>query len=587
MASAAAAHHRQQGQSSHVNGKGLWSSWERSFKQPIDAMLDLVDNTVDAHRLAGHDGGGGSGGGGHAGCRIRINRGVHARSYADACIQIMNSASPSPIKDMHKILEVFSSNKNQESIGENGVGVKQASACLSNFSMIITKNENHGPYAKDGGGTIQVGILSKALQRDEGIVLPSYTLPLDRERLEVKLDMLLRDPVFAECIDIFGDKDPDDPAVPAPAAAAATAAAQKEEEDIDSSDDEAPDPVGPSRNVYRENGKDRLLDIIDTMTTGTEWSMYPSVFCLVLARLRLKPADAHDLLKTLQVQMPKTYIHLNPNQADIKIDGKEIQFQYWERRLVELTVFPIVVSRAESILETFDKVSSNKKKKEVGNHWALYPPAPYDTMNVYCGFDAARVQDKTKSSCLHLYIYTRECGRLIKCNDIDARNEVGVGAGSTNFCSGLTVILDDTASTLPLTPTKQDIAWTDAGDQGEIHRLNGASKNACYHCDDSYSKIIVNQQFFRSSIPHSNTHTHVHIRLSLFIQSMLGCVQSLICITRIGRSMLLTSPKSNSLLPSSSLPRANKKQSLVHFKMPLNLPISPVLIGPFVVRRII
>ena len=27
---------------SHVNGQGLWRSWQRSFRSPLDAMLDLV-----------------------------------------------------------------------------------------------------------------------------------------------------------------------------------------------------------------------------------------------------------------------------------------------------------------------------------------------------------------------------------------------------------------------------------------------------------------------------------------------------------------------------------------------------------------
>ena len=33
---------------SRVNGTGLWSSWQRNFKTPELALLDLFDNAVDA-----------------------------------------------------------------------------------------------------------------------------------------------------------------------------------------------------------------------------------------------------------------------------------------------------------------------------------------------------------------------------------------------------------------------------------------------------------------------------------------------------------------------------------------------------------
>jgi hypothetical protein len=120
-------------------------------------------------------------------------------------------------------------------------------------------------------------------------------------------------------------------------------------------------------------------------------------------------------------------------------------------------------------------VESKGRAAGSSSDWVTQPPPPFDNMNVYCGFDAMRAKAKDKASSLTLYIYSRQCGRLVKCTH-DARRELDLNSGSTGFSAGLTVILDDTASTLPLTPTKQDIAWTDAGDQGEIHRKNGTSK---------------------------------------------------------------------------------------------------------------
>jgi hypothetical protein len=59
-------------------------------------------------------------------------------------------------------IELFVSPKKDsksDAIGENGVGLKQSCAALSDLSFVLVKN---------GGGRFELGILAKALQRDDG-----------------------------------------------------------------------------------------------------------------------------------------------------------------------------------------------------------------------------------------------------------------------------------------------------------------------------------------------------------------------------------------------------------------------------------
>ncbi|KAL7549403.1 hypothetical protein ACHAWF_012676 [Thalassiosira exigua] len=61
-------------------------------------------------------------------------------------------------------------------------------------------------------------------------------------------------------------------------------------------------------------------------------------------------------------------------------------------------------------------------------------------------------------------------GRLIQ-YEPDARTMLGLGAGGTEFCQALTVIIDDKDGHLPLDPTKQGIAFGNQA-HGEVHRKN-------------------------------------------------------------------------------------------------------------------
>ena len=125
-------------------------------------MLDLLDNSVDA-AIEGH---------GHiiqdddrntfVG-KVHVYPDVHKaattkNTTSGLCI-INNCAKR--IRPLEKVLEVYSSSKVNSGagdIGENGVGLKQGCATLSDLSFVLAKN----------GSDIELGIISKSLQSEEG-----------------------------------------------------------------------------------------------------------------------------------------------------------------------------------------------------------------------------------------------------------------------------------------------------------------------------------------------------------------------------------------------------------------------------------
>ena len=372
---------------SHVNGRGLWRSWQRSFRRPLDALLDLIDNAVDANH-------------GHG--RVRISNGLP--NDDDGGLLLLNSYNVKAYKEMHKVLEVFSSQKDQQAIGENGVGVKQASANLSNFSIVITRNDTK----------FQVGILSVSLQRTEGIHIPSYTFEGNLEQRYEELTEV--DQVFAQCMEYLGGR-------PVPLNNEDESGASETEKKLSDSDIAS----------FRLAGRLKLLDLMSHMSRAEEWREHQCVFGLLLDQVRIQQT-VESLLDELSEALPKIYLHLQAHQCDITIQNKPLHFQYWERRLAELSCFPVTVSRTVDY-RTADKDEISDPKVNANN------------LRVFAGFDPIRSSADNQHSCASLYIYSRECGRLVK-HVPDARNELNLSAGGTQFCQGLTIILDDYESSL-------------------------------------------------------------------------------------------------------------------------------------------
>jgi hypothetical protein len=394
---------------SGVNGAGLWSSWQRNFRSPELAVLDLFDNAIDATLRDEDDT--------PFGGKIEVYSDVHhhnpdgdddtpTRTVSGICLK-NNCAEEIPSLEL--VLEAYGSTKGNEQIGENGVGIKQACAALSDLSIVITKNVNQ----------ISIGLLSKALQTPDRLVLPSYKF--EALTLQRDLDkMLFGDADFHRCIEEYGNGD-------------AQVGRERIERHIETL-------------FYDDNGEDH-------------------VFLVILHRIlhRATGGGIKGLLKNLALTLPKNYLHIPPEFC-VTVDSQRLLFQYWERRLAELHYFPILVDSHHSYKLALD--------------W--HEPHTAHIVKIFLGFDPERAASDSNNKA-SLLVYSRKSGRLVKEED-DARGRLSLVNSGTDYAQGLTVIVDDSEGRLPLTPTKQDIAFG-RETHGKIHEANlYAWVGAFAHC---------------------------------------------------------------------------------------------------------
>mmetsp|Transcript_10811 Transcript_10811/g.22330 ORF Transcript_10811/g.22330 Transcript_10811/m.22330 type:complete len:289 (+) Transcript_10811:2-868(+) len=137
-----------------VDGTGPWRSWKRNFKTSLMAVMDLVDNALDAsipkvgeknHNFIG---------------RVHVFPDVFLTSTTGLC---MVNNSTQKMRPLVEVLRVYDSSKIDSGagdIGENGVVLKQGCATLSDLSFILSKN--------GGNDEIELGIIAKSLQMKEG-----------------------------------------------------------------------------------------------------------------------------------------------------------------------------------------------------------------------------------------------------------------------------------------------------------------------------------------------------------------------------------------------------------------------------------
>lgn len=410
-----------------VNGVGLWNSWKRNFRTPLLAFLDIMDNAVDAADVNSSTG------------KIHIGADRGTARCPTGVILINNSQHP--IKDLTQILEVYHSTKhnNAESVGENGVGLKQGCAALANLSFVVVRRHDD----------LYLGILSRHLQTPEGCCLPSWhlgkvsatvggqpTLPLIRA-------LAARDEAVSYCLREYGGD-------------------------------------------HLDIGIQRLALRLDHILTDPVWMQEPHVFLLILNQLvhtqynHLKhptlavatgqnPGDGdvdsaspdaryvRQFLQEVAEVLPRQYIHI-PSSFHLLVDGKPLQFEYWPRRLVEMTHFTLPIVRDQHYMNDPNF-----------NRTAHRDPKTWYYLNVYMGFDARRATLKNKNMA-QLHVYSRASGRLICCVD-DARSQLMLTVGGSTFCQGLTVIVDDLGGELPLNPTKQDLAFGEE-EHGDSHKKN-------------------------------------------------------------------------------------------------------------------
>lgn len=451
------------GSTTVINGRGIWHSWTRNFSTPLLALLDLLDNAFDATTLKNR-------GRIHIEPDLCMEKGL-PRGRTTGLILWNNSFAP--IKPLHKVLEVYTSLKGShaDSIGENGVGLKQGCATLSNLCFCLVKS-NSNQYS--------LGVIAYRLQTSFGCSLPAFTFEsstIDGLRREMINKFTNENPAVGECIIQYGT--------------------------MDAGGHQAYGGDSSSKASLLRFGVDRLLEKFQKMNQGG-WEQFPHIFCLVVDHLKhgekaisTSESDGsfdqqirvNKLLETLYVDLPKRYLHIPTTLIDVRVGFNVVNFNFWQPRLVEMAQFDLKIYKSANMVDVFNARASEKYKlppkqkdsddnDEVDNENVPRTkvrsfdddPSQVYTLRIYTGFDALRVCDERAQKTAAMYIYSRHSGRLIKAN-LDCRGELGLTSGGTDYCQGLTLIVDDYNAKFPLNPTKQDVAFGEQSN-GETHKRN-------------------------------------------------------------------------------------------------------------------
>ena len=334
---------------------------------------------------------------------------------------ILTNNSYRPIKPLKKILEAYSSAKGRkghgeyhqegkfaETIGENGVGLKQGCAALSDLSFVLIR--------RGDGNTnrFSLGLIAERLQQPDGISLPSMEFVSDNlHSLRDEMSTLFAGTAVGECVKTYGTGSVD-------------------------------------------AGINRLISHFGEMSSRKNggWGHFSEVFRVVLHEVKGSSTTNSNkavlsLMNKMRSDLPSTYIHL-PEDIEVKVGSQVIQFHYYQRRLIELTSF-------------YRKIDITSSVGDGNNNWQDPDKGDY-YIRLLFGFDAGR---KGSILCIH----SRQSGRLVKYDD-DCRKNLGLAYGGSDFCQGLTIIVDDMHGHLPLNPTKQDIAFGEQGEAGDVHRRN-------------------------------------------------------------------------------------------------------------------
>jgi hypothetical protein len=410
-----------------VNGIGLWNNFARSFQTSLLAFLDLLDNAIDsvdmdAHRVAATAAFETAGDNAAAQPQQPLAY-VDIDGERDG-ISLINTCARE-IPSMRQILELYSSNKiDTPLIGENGIGLKQGCACLSDLSFICTKSQwSSSSDATQPESTFQLGIIAKCLQSETQVLLPSLQFTSANTIREELIEWVQDNDDVRLAVQQYGDQEDLDDAI-----------ARLEQTFVNLQD------------VYPD---------------------HPHVYGLFLHHVKQGKGSGSDrsgsLLDEIMDDLPHRYLHI-PNTVIVSVRGERIRFCYWQSRLVEMAEFKLSVNPAVLMRDDLDWNSTAVTKSP------YYQPQQYCAFRLYIGFDALRVVDRNMDSNPHLYIYSRSSGRQIV-RHADARNIIEMGSSGSNYSQGMTILLDDYQTSLPLNPTKQDTAFADCS-TGEIFRTN-------------------------------------------------------------------------------------------------------------------
>ncbi|GFH55573.1 hypothetical protein CTEN210_12049 [Chaetoceros tenuissimus] len=139
-----------------IDGVQLWNLFTQSFQSPVRACFDLIDNVFDAAPSSNG--------------RLAINIDSYEQEFRNRNGIYILSNCQHPVKPMREVLTCFNNGERDRSqIGENGIGLKQACACLSDISVVMSRNEH----------VYSLGILARSLQTPAGFYLPSFEFQFD------------------------------------------------------------------------------------------------------------------------------------------------------------------------------------------------------------------------------------------------------------------------------------------------------------------------------------------------------------------------------------------------------------------------
>lgn len=434
-----------------VNGIGFWKSWTRSFKTTLLKLLDLIDNSVDGatiEEIPGFTG------------RVHIypdvyeqsattRKGKKLTSTTGLCIR---NNSPHKIVPLAEALVVHNTTKiDAGEIGENGVGLKQACAALCDLSFVLVKNGSNA--------NIELGIVAKSLQREEGPYLPAFQFSNEKGEgqtpLREQMSYLFSKPKHndvAICIAQWGA----DIAGGEPSLAAGIDGLCTRFDDI----------------CHEFYNNDYVFEVILNNIRHEQ-----SEGLAKRAMYAQQKITVNNLIKDLQREIPCMYLHI-PDSFEFLVGKKRLIFDYWQERLVEFSTFTVPVGATIPWKQNFEDSAEHRDA--------------YD-LRLFLGFDRYRIVEsdfdantgeKKETKNASLYFYSRMSGRLIK-SEPDARHMLGLSTGTSLYAAALTIIIDDVDGNLPLHPTKQDLAFGNEN-RGAVHEENllawvGAVTKFYYH----------------------------------------------------------------------------------------------------------
>lgn len=280
---------------SFVDGIGYWNNCTKQYDKPIMACFDLVDNVFDAAPLF----------------RGLLKIDVDVEDDKDdedesrvpeleldktnGFYMLNNCQNPAnPMKD---VLTCCDSDKvhARSQIGENGVGVKQGCATLSDISFAMSRNEQ----------VYSLGILARSLQKKTGPDFPSFVFEFQRD-----IGMDLYEFLMSEIANVL-----------------------IKNEDIAS-------VMKEYGHGDVEKGTYRLAKNIIRMNEE-EFSEEKYVFCICIHDL--KHCENVVFLLNLKDELPKHYLHV-PHNFQVWIGPSfRVKFNHWQSRLANLTRFVVKV----------------------------------------------------------------------------------------------------------------------------------------------------------------------------------------------------------------------------------------------------